>query len=104
VILNPARHETNIRDLMRTCNLAESLGMKRDVVNRGRAGVFLRSAILYLESGLYEQFQHCIGKSAEFADVGAKQRALHALRGRPRMLRSLYVFAKQVAGRPTVRA
>lgn len=104
VILNPARHETNIQDLMRTCNLAESLGMKRDVVNRGRAGVFLRSAILYLESGLYEQFQHCIGKSAEFADVGAKQRALHALRGRPRMLRSLYVFAKQMAGRPTVRA
>ncbi|MEK6348906.1 MAG: glycosyltransferase family A protein [Burkholderia sp.] len=104
VILNPARHETNIEDLMRTCNMAESLGMTREVVNRGRAGVLLRSAILYLESGLYEQFQHCIGRSAEFADVGVKQRALHALRGRPRLLRSLYVFAKQLAGRPTVRA
>ncbi|WP_186102220.1 glycosyltransferase family 2 protein [Burkholderia gladioli] len=104
VILNPERHATNIEDLMRTCNLAEALGMKREVVDRGRAGVLLRSAILYLESGLYEQFEHCISRSVGFAEVGVKQRALHALRRSPRLLRSLYVTAKQLAGRPTVRA
>ncbi len=104
VILNPERHATNIEDLMHTCNLAEQLGMRREVVDRGRAGVLLRSAILYLESGQYEHFRQCIDRSAGFADVGLKQQALHAMRGSPRLLRSLYVTAKQLAGRPTVRA
>ncbi|AJK49974.1 glycosyltransferase family 2 protein [Burkholderia plantarii] len=104
VILNPARHETNIDDLMRTCNLAEALGMRREVVDRGRAGVLMRSAILYLEHGCYEQFRYCIGRSAGFADVGLKQRALHAMREQPRLLRSLYGLAKQLAGRPRRRA
>ncbi|WP_232457183.1 glycosyltransferase family 2 protein [Burkholderia ubonensis] len=103
VIRNPARHETSILDLMHTCDMAEALGMKQEVVDRGRAGVFLRSAILYLENGFFDQFEHCIQKSAEFADVGVKQRALYAMRHWPRMLRSLYAFAKQLAGRSVVR-
>ncbi|PXX25836.1 MULTISPECIES: glycosyltransferase [Burkholderia] len=104
VIRNPARHETNILDLMRTCNMAEALGMKPEIVDRGRAGVFLRSAILYLENGFYDQFEHCIRKSTEFADVGVKQQVLYAMRHRPKILRSLYAFAKQVAGRSAARA
>ena len=104
VIRNPARHQTNISDLMHTCNMAEALGMKPEIVDRGRAGVLLRSAILYLENGFYDQFEHCIQKSAEFADVGVKQQILYTMRHRPKILRSLYAFAKQVAGRSAVRA
>ncbi|KVC85098.1 glycosyltransferase family 2 protein [Burkholderia ubonensis] len=103
VIRNPARHETNISDLMYTCNMAEALGMKPEIVDRGRAGILLRSAILYLENGFYDQFEHCIQKSAEFAELGVKQQTLYAMRHRPKTLRSLYVFAKKVAGRSAAR-
>ncbi|RQR49228.1 glycosyltransferase family 2 protein [Burkholderia sp. Bp9126] len=103
VIRNPVRHETTIVDLMHTCDMAEALGMKREVVDRGRAGVFLRSAVLHLENGFYDQFEHCIQKSTKFADLGVKQQVLYAMRHWPRMLRSLYALAKQVAGRSAVR-
>ncbi|KVO16870.1 glycosyl transferase family A [Burkholderia ubonensis] len=103
VIRNPARHEINISDLMYTCNMAEALGMKPEIVDRGRAGILLRSAILYLENGFYDQFEHCIQKSAEFAELGVKQQALYAMRHRPKTLRSLYLFVKQVAGRSAAR-
>jgi glycosyltransferase involved in cell wall biosynthesis len=103
VIRNPARHETNIRDLMHTCAMAEALGMNRDVVDRGRANIFLRSAILYLENGHYDEFEHCIRQSVGFASVGVKQQGLYAMRHWPHILRSLYAFAKQTVGRQVVR-
>lgn len=104
VIRNPARHETSIRDMMRTFEMADAMGMAKDVTDRARARLFLRSAILYLENGHYEAFERCIEASVKFARVGAKQEGLYAMRRWPRTLRPLYTFAKQMAGRQPVRA
>jgi glycosyltransferase involved in cell wall biosynthesis len=104
VIRNPARHQTSINDMMYTFMMAEALGIEKSAVDRGRARLFMRSAIMYLEHGLYEEFEHCIESSIQFARVGKKQDGLHAMRHWPRMLRSLYVFAKQMAGRQPARA
>lgn len=103
VIKNPARHETNVKDMMCTCAMAEAMGMEKAVVDRGRARLFLVSAILYLESGHYVEFERCIASSERFAKLGAKQAILHALRRWPHMLHSLYTLAKQMAGRQPVR-
>lgn len=104
VIKNPARHETSISDMMRTCMMAETLGMDKAVVDRGRARLFLTSAILYLETGHYAEFERCIASSMGFARIGTKQAGLHALRRWPHALHTLYTLAKQMAGRQPVRA
>ncbi|RFU46010.1 glycosyltransferase family 2 protein [Paraburkholderia sp. DHOC27] len=104
IIKNPARHETNISDMMRTCMMAETLGMDKAVVDRGRARLFLTSAIMYLETGHYDDFERCIASSMRFAKLGTKQAGLHALRRWPRALHPLYTLAKQMAGRQPVRA
>jgi glycosyltransferase involved in cell wall biosynthesis len=104
VIKNPSRHETNISDMMRTCMMAETLGMDKALVDRGRARLFLTSAILYLETGHYEDFERCIASSMRFAKIGSKQAGLYALRHWPRSLHTLYTLAKQMAGRQPVRA
>jgi glycosyltransferase involved in cell wall biosynthesis len=104
VIKNPARHETNIHDMMATYQMAQDLGMDRAVVDRGRAGLYLRSAILFLEAGEYGQFERYIDTSVGYAKLGAKQGVLHAMRRWPHALRSLYGLAKQMAGRQPVRA
>ena len=103
VIKNPARHETSLSDMLHTCTMAETLGMDKAVVDRGRARLFLVSAILYLECSHYAAFERCIASSAHFARIGAKQTVLYALRRWPHMLHSLYTLAKQMAGRQVVR-
>lgn len=104
VIKNPARHETNISDMMHTCMMAENLGMDKALVDRGRARLYLTSAILYLETSHYEDFERCIASSMRFAKIGTKQAGLHALRRWPRALHTFYTLAKQMAGRQPVRA
>jgi glycosyltransferase involved in cell wall biosynthesis len=99
VIKNPQRHETNIRDMMDTFEMAQGLGMAKDVVDRGRARVYMRSAIVYLEAGHYAEFVNCIESSVRAGKIGTKQGALHVMRHWPHALRRLYAFAKQVAGR-----
>ncbi|MGF6755971.1 glycosyltransferase family 2 protein [Paraburkholderia sp. GAS42] len=104
VIKNPARHETNISDMMKTYRMAEDLGMDKGVVDRGRARLYLGSAIMYLETGHYPEFERCIATSMRFGRISSKQAGLHAMRHWPRTLRRSYTFAKQMFGRtPTVR-
>ncbi|WP_341313076.1 glycosyltransferase [Paraburkholderia sp. IMGN_8] len=103
VITNPARHETNVSDMLCTCTMAETLGMHKTVVDRGRARLLLVSAILYLERAHYAEFERCIASSVHFARIGAKQTVLYALRRWPHVLHSLYTLAKQMAGRQVVR-
>jgi glycosyltransferase involved in cell wall biosynthesis len=103
IIKNPARHETNVQDMLRTCAMAEALGMDKAVVDRGRSRLLLVSAILYLECGHYAEFERCITSSRQFAELGVKQTLLYAMRRWPHMLHSLYTLAKQMAGRQPVR-
>jgi glycosyltransferase involved in cell wall biosynthesis len=98
VMKNLARHEESIGDMMYTYRMAEELGMGKAVVDRGRARLYLGSAIMFLEAGRYTEFQHGIETSARFARIGPKQAALHAMRHWPRALRRSYRLIKQMAG------
>ena len=99
VIRNPRRHETNVSDMLYTFRMADEIGMAKDVVNRGRARLYLRSAIVYLEAGYFEDFRRCIEASVQVDKVGVKQAALHLMRSWPHALRRSYMFAKRMAGR-----
>jgi glycosyltransferase involved in cell wall biosynthesis len=98
VMKNPARHEEGIGDMMYTYRLAEELGIEKTIVDRGRARLYLGSAIMFLEAGRYTEFQHGIETSAGFAKIGLKQAGLHAMRHWPRTLRRSYRLIKQMAG------
>ena len=104
VIKNPARHEASISDMMYTYRMAEELGMEKAIVDRGRAGLYLGSAIMFLEAGHYTEFQRCIETSARFARIGLKQAGLHAMRHWPRTLRQSYRLVKQMVGQQPWRA
>jgi glycosyltransferase involved in cell wall biosynthesis len=99
IIRNPARHEIHLSDMMHTYALAEELGMNKALVNRARATLYLRSAIMFLEAGYYDEFRQYIQTSARYASVGAKQAWLHSMRRQPAMLRQLYALAKRTAKR-----
>jgi glycosyltransferase involved in cell wall biosynthesis len=99
VIKNPKRHETNLADMLHTFRIAEELGMSKDVVDRARARLYLRSAIVYLESGYYAEFVRCIESSIRATRIGAKQTALYLMRHWPHALRRLYALTKHLVGR-----
>lgn len=99
VLKNPARHEEGIGDMMYTFRMAEELGIEKAVVDRGRARLYLVSAIMFLEAGRYAEFQRGIETSTRFARIGLKQAGLHAMRRWPRALRRSYRLIKQMTGR-----
>lgn len=104
VISNPKRHKINIDDLLYTCQMAENLGMAHKVVNRGRAKLYLSSAIFYLEHGYGKEFGDCIEASRRVRLIGAKQGSLYLMRHWPHAVRRLYTSAKYLLGRQRVRS
>ncbi|WP_118184290.1 glycosyltransferase family 2 protein [Paraburkholderia phosphatilytica] len=99
IIKNPAKHETHVSDMMHTYVIAEALGMDKALVDRARATLYLRSAIMFLEAGDYAEFRRYIQTSMRYSRIGAKQAWLHAMHRQPAVLRSLYALAKQLANR-----
>jgi glycosyltransferase involved in cell wall biosynthesis len=104
IINNAKRRKHYIEDLLYTCGVAERLGMARDVVDRGRAKMYLSSAIFYLERGYCEDFVKCIEGSRTAARLSLKQEALYRMRRWPRGLGRFYTYAKQSLGRQQLRA
>lgn len=103
-INNPERHRENMNDMIETCRIAADLGMASDAVNRGRARFYLTSAIFYLEHGREDNFEDCIESSWRAARIGMKQLVLYSMRRWPRMLRTIYPWLKQMAGRQRISA
>jgi glycosyltransferase involved in cell wall biosynthesis len=97
-ISNPKKHENNIKDMLYTYEMAERLGISRNVTSLGRARLYLSSAIFYLEKAYFDEFVRCIEASVQAACIGAKQGGLYLLRHWPRTLRLLYGQAKQLFG------
>jgi glycosyltransferase involved in cell wall biosynthesis len=104
VISNPKRHKIYIDDLLYTCQMAENLGMARDVVNRGRANLYLNSAIFYLEQRYCKEFVDCIEASTHAHLLGAKQVGLYLMRHWPYALQRLYTHVKSLLGRQRIRS
>jgi glycosyltransferase involved in cell wall biosynthesis len=104
VIVNPKRRKQYVDDMISTCQIAENLGMARSVVNRGRANVYLGSAVFYLEHGCSDQFVECIEASIRARLLSAKQVGLYMLRRWPRAVRPVYAEIRSLLGLLRVRA
>jgi glycosyltransferase involved in cell wall biosynthesis len=100
VIKNPARHMENTNDMIRTCQVAENLGLRKKVVDSARARIYLGSAVFFLEHGCADKFEHCIEASwKERNTLGVKQLCLYVMRHWPGALRTIQARRKKIMHR-----